>query len=356
MSSRRELGFNCTDSRSYAAWDVNTTFAKHLYALAAGQIAWLKSLDDASKPAVLLDLGTCDGRSTAPCFRECARHIRERDAGAHPPRPQRPVVAIFEDHRHNEWSPLLTRDLKHELGEGVFPLVSNTSFYEEVTAPGSVDLAFSNCAMHFLASSEPPGTFQKALRHVTADASLAEDAAAIAAFRATAAADWQRLLLCRAAELKPGGRLVVSSFAVDERTGFHWGHGGTGASIYHVLAECVQGLVRDGLLTSAEQRRATSPAYYRSLAEFTAPVLMVHRAAEDGTAPELYQSNWHLFPAHTKIVPLAGGAHMDFGDFVVGSSRQDLPGSLGAERQQQLTAQAILDFLSTALDTALDIP
>ena len=39
-----------------------------------------------------------------------------------------------------------------------------------------------------------------------------------------------------------------------------------------MLAECVQGLVRDGLLTSAEQRRATSPAYYRSLAEFTAPL------------------------------------------------------------------------------------
>jgi pimeloyl-ACP methyl ester carboxylesterase len=108
---------------------------------------------------------------------------------------------------------------------------------------------------------------------------------------------------------------------------------------------------RNPSMTEAVIILDSHPPEYESLAEFAAPVLMVHRAAADGTAPELYQNNWHLFPTHTRIVPLPGGAHMDFGDFVVGSSRQDLPGSLGAERQQQLTARAILDFLSTALDT-----
>ena len=115
-----------------------TPVREALYALAANQIPLLKSLDDVSQPAVILDLGTCDGRTTVPCFQECVKRIRERDAETH-----RPIIAIYEDHRHNDWKPLICRNLKQELGEGVHPLVSNTSFFEQTTARNSVDLAFS---------------------------------------------------------------------------------------------------------------------------------------------------------------------------------------------------------------------
>ena len=93
------------------------------------------------------------------------------------------------------------------------------------------------------------------------------------------------------------------------------------------------------------------PPEAQSLASYERPVLMVHRASAQGIAPELYRSRKHLFPQHTHFVPIAGGNHMNFGDFVVGPARQVLPATIDAATQQQQTVAATLDWLA-GLDRA----
>ncbi len=91
------------------------------------------------------------------------------------------------------------------------------------------------------------------------------------------------------------------------------------------------------------------PPEYESLSDYEDPVLMIHRASPDGTPPVMYQERMHLFPGHTRFVPVRGGGHMDFGDFVVGESRADELGDLGSDLQQAMTAIAIGEFLASAL-------
>jgi len=288
--------------------DPPRTFA---YSMAVSQLASLASIEDVltttggpttgeeetggssaapHRPVTLIDLGTCDARTAVPFFRACANRLRGRPGW----RPDQPIQVVFEDHRHNDWAPVTSRNLRDELNTTdvpprrgspsagphrsvssssssptIFPLLSTTSFFEATVPPNTVDLAFTNCAFHYLSRAPPKARFHKAIRHVTADAR--RDQKAIAAFRAAARQDWETLLLRRADELRDRGVLVVSNFAWDEDRDFHWGKTDTGASLYEELAACVQDLVDRGRLTVREQRRMTTPAYYRTLREHRAP-------------------------------------------------------------------------------------
>merc|ERR550534_3386603 len=90
----------------------------------------------------------------------------------------------------------------------VYVLASGTSFYRTCFAPASIDLALCATAMHWL--TDIPCRLPDALH-----SACSTDSTARSAFAAQAAADWETILLQRAAELKPGGQFVVANFATD---------------------------------------------------------------------------------------------------------------------------------------------
>lgn len=203
-----------------------------------------------------LDLGTANGLGTLPLVEECVQRVRKVSS--------RPIAVVFEDGPWNDFSALLRLDAQATYGEGVYPLVSSIHFFRATVPPGSVHLAFSSAAMHYLSGPPPRAIKEGGLHHT--DAAAEEQAA----FARQAALDWETLLLARAAELAPGGRLVVQNFAVDER-GYYLGSTDYGASIYTELSRCLREMVADGALERSEFEAATSPEYFRTLHEHMAP-------------------------------------------------------------------------------------
>ena len=92
--------------------------------------------------------------------------------------------------------------------DGVYPLFSATSFHRQILPSGGLDLGFSATAMHWL-SAKPCDISD----HVQA---VGASGAELAAFARQGNADWQAILLQRARELRPGGRLVLVNFCRDE--------------------------------------------------------------------------------------------------------------------------------------------
>ena len=79
------------------------------------------------------------------------------------------------------------------------------------------------------------------------------------------------MLLARAIELAPGGRLVLANFCTDESTGFYLGSTDRGGSLFVEISAALRDMRDGGKLTAAEFASATSPEYYRTMAEHKAP-------------------------------------------------------------------------------------
>ena len=169
-----------------------------------------------STPFAIADLGTADAGTSLPTLRKVVRAVRAAE-------PKATIVVNYEDQPGNDWQSVfhLTQGslpnnpptyLDGSI-DNVYVLASGCSFYQQCFAPESIDLAFSATAMHWL--TEMPTTIPDALH-----SACTEDPAAAAAFAAQAERDWERIMLMRARELKPGGQMVVANFAKDETRRF----------------------------------------------------------------------------------------------------------------------------------------
>ena len=78
------------------------------------------------------------------------------------------------------------------------------------------------------------------------------------------------MLLRRAEELKPGGRLCLFNFGIDEQ-GRCLGNTG-GENMFDTFAGLWQGLVDDGIITAKEFAATNFPQCYRTQAQFVAPL------------------------------------------------------------------------------------
>jgi hypothetical protein len=211
----------------------------------------------------IADFGAADGGTSLDVMRRAAVEIRRLA-------PRRPIAITYTDLPHNDFSALfrLTQGL---LGEptaeplaaipGVYIFASGTSFYRQIIPDGRLSLGFSATAMHWL--SRLPGTIAD---HVQAVGATAEEKAR---FRAQGLADWETILLHRARELEPGGKLVLANFCVDEE-GRYLGNTG-GHNMFDAFARHWRALHQAGVITETEMRRATFPQYYRTPEENAAP-------------------------------------------------------------------------------------
>jgi len=180
-----------------------------------------------------------------------------------------PITIVYADQPRNDFNALLTNI--HGLGpfetyldrfDGVFPLVSGTTFYRQILPAGTLDIGFSATAMHWL--SEKVCNISN---HVQAVGAQGDE---LAAYQAHAARDWRQILLHRATELKPGGRLVLINFARDEQ-GRYLGNTG-GVNMFDTFNQIWLDFVDAGRIARDEYENMTLPQYYNTVEEFSAPL------------------------------------------------------------------------------------
>jgi len=214
-------------------------------------------------PFVMADFGAADGGTSLDLMRRAVDAIRQAA-------PERSITLTYTDLPHNDFSSLFR--LLHGLVPGraeaplgqlenVFTFASGTSFYRQIFPDGGLDFGFSATAMHWL--SRLPGQIADHVHAAGADPQEKE------LFRAQAQADWERILLARAAELRPGGKLVLANFCEDEE-GRYLGNTG-GVNMHDTFAKHWRRVHRDRHLTDAEYRAGTFMQFYKTVADFTEP-------------------------------------------------------------------------------------
>lgn len=123
--------------------------------------------------------------------------------------------AILEDLPTNPWHQVTEIVDSHRVAlPHVRFLCAGTSFYEPVCAPKSLDLAYSYVSVHFLSNAPP--LKDHLIYHES------QDAQAQKLWSEQAASDWERLLLLRANEMKPGGKLLLSTMGRCNDDGYSW--------------------------------------------------------------------------------------------------------------------------------------
>ena len=217
-----------------------------------------------AEPFRIADYGAADGgtsidlhRATISALRECAPH--------------RTVCITYTDLPRNDYSALFTTAHGGRPGvtsyrdehDDVFVYAAATSFFEPIFPPRTIDFGFSATAMHWLSALPCPVS-----DHIHMVGARGEE---LEALRARAVADWREILLARASELEPGGRLLTVNPAMTE-DGRHMGNTG-GANMFDVMNRLWRALAHDGTITPSEYRRTTIPQFYRTPAEFRAPLL-----------------------------------------------------------------------------------
>merc|ERR1711871_1240600 len=139
--------------------------------------------------------------------------------------------------------------------ENVYVLASGQSFYNQCCASASVDVAFSSTAMHWLSSA--PCDIPDALH-----SACTQDTATKQAYQQQAGLDWAQILSARATELRPGGRLVIANFAVDDTGQFLGSSSRMKENMHEQFADIWRNLV-----TPEEFRSTNFPNQYRTLEE-----------------------------------------------------------------------------------------
>jgi SAM-dependent methyltransferase len=236
-------------------------------------------------PFTMADMGCADGGTSLSMVKAAIAALRARA-------PERPFAMVYTDQPRNDYNALF--QTVHDSVGGETPLAnmdrvhvfaSATSFYRQILPDATLDLGFSATAMHWL--SEKPGNISN---HVQA---VGAEGAELAAFAERGRRDWEAILLQRAAELVPGGRLVFVNFCRDE-AGRHLGHTG-GVNMFDTFNAIWRDFVDHGVITVEEYVAMTLPQYYKTVEEFAAPL----------TDPEaaVYQAGLRLEQIETRITP-----------------------------------------------------
>ena len=239
---------------------------------------------EAGQPVRIADYGTADGGTSKKTIRDTVAAIRGRWANAQ-------VQVTYTDLASNDWSQLF-KSMQGLDGSdhtywtefpGVFVQGIGIGFHHQLLPDGMLDLGFSATAMHYV--RERPCQITGHVHHVGATGD------ALAAFDKTAAADWEAILLARAAELRVGGRLVIMSFGKDEE-GRYLGNTG-GVNMFDTFEQHWKAMADGGRITAEEYDAATFAQVYRTPEEFRAPL------EEAGSA--VHRAGLRLVSAHTGV-------------------------------------------------------
>jgi SAM-dependent methyltransferase len=168
--------------------------------------------------------------------------------------------------------------------ENVFVNACGIGFHEQLLPNETLDIGFSATAMHYI--SEKPCTINDHVHMVGASGD------SLAAFAQQAKRNWEDLLLARSRELRPGGRLVILNFGIDEQ-GRYLGNTG-GINMFDTFAELWSNMRKEDIITSDEFKNTGFPQYYRTVEEFCAPL--------KDQSSAVYQAGLRLVSAKTGVL------------------------------------------------------
>ncbi|GAB5374238.1 MAG: hypothetical protein AcusKO_07000 [Acuticoccus sp.] len=210
---------------------------------------------------VIQDYGCGPGHSALDAVRPAIDALREAA-------PDAPIVVRHSDQPGNDWNALLHlvfgENGYHHLGN-IRTETAVGSFYDPLAAPGSVSLATSFAASHWLSRVErpySPGT-------VSFDNLEGE---ALTVVRDLAHADWARFLARRAAELMEGGVLVVGTLGSMPDAAAPNGFRAAGARFIRAFEAVAETMVADGLLSRDRLDHFVLPYWFLTIEEATAPL------------------------------------------------------------------------------------
>ena len=214
-------------------------------------------------PLHIADFGAADGGTSKKAIHKTVATLRTRF-------PDRQIKVTYTDLPSNDYSNLfknmlgLTDDQDNNYIDdfsGVFLNAIGIGFHRQLMPDASLDIGFSATAMHYV--SEKPCEIEDHVHMVGASG------ATLDAYAKRATHDWENILLARAKELRPGGRLVFMNFGKDEQ-GRYLGHTG-GVNMFDTFYALWSDMHDEGLITDAEHKNASFSQYYRSVEEFCAP-------------------------------------------------------------------------------------
>jgi SAM dependent carboxyl methyltransferase len=214
---------------------------------------------DTSTAFTMTDMGCADGGTSLDLVRQVIGTVRKRW-------PHRPICVVYTDQPRNDYNSLFQMihgltPLRSYLDEfeDVHVLASATSFYRQILPAGMLDLGFSATAMHWLSRKPCDLT-----HHIHA---LCATGPEQAIFSEQAQRDWETILVHRARELKPGGRLMLVNFCKDEA-----GQYASRVNMFDTVNELWRRFANEGVIRGDEYVRMTLPQYYRTTEEFTRPL------------------------------------------------------------------------------------
>jgi hypothetical protein len=220
-------------------------------------------LPAAPQPVTVLDLGSSEGRNAIRGMASVVDRLRRRTG--------QPLQPVFSDLASNDFNQLfanLEEARRTRLfAAGVYPAAVGGSFYGPLLPPGTVHLATCFNAIQFLdrLPDVPVPDFIAYRRPHSSRPGLAVSPEVTAAFRRQAEQDLVRFLECRAQELVPGGKLLLSSPGDTDEASVGDGFG-------DVLNDACLDLVAAGRLQRAAYERVTMPVYFRTVPELLAPL------------------------------------------------------------------------------------
>jgi hypothetical protein len=215
------------------------------------------------RPFIIADFGAADGGTSIDMMHRLVEAVRRRE-------PDREINIVYTDLPHNDFSALfrlsqglLGPEQRTSLADipNLFVYGSGTSFYRQVINTGALSFGFSATAMHWL--SRRPSMIADHVQAVGASPAERE------LFRAQALRDWETILLARARELRPGGRVALANFCVDE-AGRYLGHT-IGVDMFDSFAKHWRDLYSAGRISETEFVNATFQQFYKTPVEFAAP-------------------------------------------------------------------------------------
>jgi hypothetical protein len=205
---------------------------------------------EAMPVARIAEYGCSGGRNSYAPMHTMISALRSQSPGLR-------VECVLEDLPSNTWhqvmeeAPRLTVTFEGQ----VQVLCAGTSFYNQVCADASLDLAYSYVAAHFLSGTKPLTS------HVMMHEATPGERAA---WDAQAARDWEEFLRLRARELKKGGKILISTMSRDG-SGYSW------KEFSHLVWDSIREVRSTGSLSKREAEALCIPACLRSEAEIMAP-------------------------------------------------------------------------------------